>query len=71
MKHVVTISARRLRRYQRAEELCRAIRFMVTRPGDVRWPVTAHEMPFFSALLTRWMYLADKTKYNTPKGWPA
>ncbi|MFP5226635.1 MAG: hypothetical protein ACLGXA_03330 [Acidobacteriota bacterium] len=66
----VRISPRRLKRYERAEELCRAIRFMVTRPGDVRWPVTAEEMPVFAALLTKWMDLADKTKYDKPKGWP-
>ena len=62
------ISARKLERYERAEELCRAIRFMVTRPGI--WPLTAQEMPVFSALLLRWADLAGKSKYDTPKGWP-
>jgi len=70
MKHVVAISRRRLKRYEAAEELCRAIRFMVCRPGNVLWPVTAEEMPVFSSLITKWMDKADKTKYEKPKGWP-
>lgn len=67
----ISISERRLRRYERAEELCRAIRFLVTRPGDVRWPVTAEEMPHFSKLITDWMDLADKSRFDKPKGWPS
>jgi hypothetical protein len=70
VKHIVTISARRLKRYERAEELCRAIRFMAARPGNALWPVTAEEMPAFSSLLLKWMYLADRTRYDKPKGWP-
>ncbi len=66
----VAISRRRLQRYERAEELCRAIRFMACRPGNVLWPVTAEEMPCFSDLLLKWMNLADKTKFDMPKGWP-
>jgi len=66
----VQISQRRLKRYQRAEELCRAIRFMVTRPGNVLWPVTPEEMPVFGDLLESWMRLAGKTKYALPKNWP-
>ncbi len=63
------ISARKLKRYERAEEVCRAVRLMVTRPG-ARLPVTEDEMPVFSKALLRWMDLADKTRFDSPKGWP-
>lgn len=70
MKHTVVISARRLKRFECAEELCRAIRFMACRSGNALWPVTTEEMPVFSSLLLKWMDKADKTKYDKPKGWP-
>lgn len=71
MKHAVTISRNKLKRYEAAEELCRAIRFMVVRPGDVRWPVTTDEMPVFASLVTKWVSLAGKNSWPLPKDWPS
>ena len=68
--HGVTISRRRYDAMIAAEELCRAVRFIPSRPGDWKWPVTAEEIPRFHRLLIAWMDKSGKAKYRKPEGWP-
>lgn len=67
MKHTVTISARKLKRYELAEETCKAYRTAITTKYVER---TGAEGQWALDYLLRWMSAAGKSRYDKPKGWP-
>lgn len=67
MIRTVTISARRLKRLERAESVAQCIRsFYGQRVIDQKQAQTNFTMK----RLMSWMKLAGKAGYQEPKGWP-
>lgn len=67
MIRTVTISARRLKRLERAEAVAQCIRSFY---GQRVIDQTQAQTDFTMKCLIRWADMAGKARYQEPKGWP-